>query len=485
MHPRAALRALAVAVVAATPLIAQQPGRGTPPPLPPGFTARPLADIDSTSNVAVVNIAEFATIPDAGGAAPRLMSFQDEPGTRRLFVNEMRGGLFSVSYDGKTVTRYLDTNDSTWGQPIQSQGRERGLQAFAFHPQFAQAGTPGYGKFYTWADVQDTTKAVDFKPGIAATADHDVLLEWTAKNPRAATYDGGPPRELMRWQDPYANHNGGALAFNPLARAGSEDFGLLYVSIGDGGSGGDPNNFAQNLGSAFGKLFRIDPLGKNSPNGKYGIPSSNPFAKGQKPGAMGEIYAYGIRNIQRLAWDPANGDLYYSEIGQNVVEEIGRIKKGDNLGWNIWEGSYKYGQRGVDTSSPRSDASTVYPLVEFQHADALWAPNTRAAASGLVVYRGPIGAIRNKVLFSELVHGEVFWFDLTRLPQGGSSGIHRVLFRTPGSTAARTMHTIVREKNEAQGKTPAPRVDPRLSLANDGRVFVINKGDGVIRVITP
>lgn len=478
-----AIRSLLLAAAVAAPLFAQ--GRGAPPPLPPGFTARPLADIDTTANVAVVNVAEFATIPDVAGLAPRLMSFQDEPGTRRLFVNEMRGALFSVSYDGKTVTQYLNADDSTWGYPVQSQGRERGLQAFAFHPQFAQPGAPGYGKSYTWADVRDTTKPVDFRPGIAATADHDVLLEWTAKNPRAATYDGGPPRELMRWQDPYSNHNGGALAFNPLARPGSDDYGLLYVSVGDGGSGGDPNNFAQNLGSAFGKLFRIDPLGKNSPNGKYGIPASNPFANGQRPGVLREIYAYGIRNIQRLAWDPSTGDLYYSEIGQNVVEEIGRIKAGDNLGWNVWEGSYKYGQRGVDTAAPRSDPSMVYPLVEFQHADALWAPNTRAAASGLVVYRGPIAAIRNKVLFSELVHGEVFWFDLTRVPQGGSTGIHRVLFRTPGSAAGRTMHAIVREKNEAQGKTPAPRVDPRLSLANDRRVFVINKGDGTIRVITP
>ena len=104
-----------------------------------------------------------------------------------------------------------------------------------------------------------------------------MLLEWTAKTPGAATYDGEAPRELIRLRQPFANHNGGAIAFNPTARPGAADFGLLYMGIGDGGSGGDPMNLAQNLGSAFGKIFRIDPLGKNGRGGKYGIPAANPF----------------------------------------------------------------------------------------------------------------------------------------------------------------------------------------------------------------
>ena len=118
------------------------------------------------------------------------------------------------------------------------------------------------------------TPKPDFVPSGTGHTHDTVLLEWTAKEPAAATYDGGAPRELLRAAHPFPNHNGGQIAFNPLARPGSADFGLLYVGIADGGSGGDPYKLGQNLDSAFAKILRIDPLGKNSANGKYGIPPS-------------------------------------------------------------------------------------------------------------------------------------------------------------------------------------------------------------------
>jgi len=96
---------------------------------------------------------------------------------------------------------------------------------------------------------------------------------------------------MFRIAKPFQNHNGGLIAFDPLAASGSADYGLLYVGVADGGSGGDPYKHAQNLSSAFGKILRIDPLGSNSANGKYGIPATNPFAKNVKPGTLGEVYA--------------------------------------------------------------------------------------------------------------------------------------------------------------------------------------------------
>jgi hypothetical protein len=192
---------------------------------------RPLPPIDTTKDVRVVNVAEFAAVPEMDGNAARMMLLVDEAGTRRLFVNDMRGPLYSVSYDGKTVTRYVDINDSTWGVNVQSQGRERGFQSFAFHPQFGERGAPGYGKFYTWSDSRSNQLPVDFKPGGGSNTHHTVLHEWTAKNAAAATYDGGQPRELMRLEQPFSNHNGGLSAFNPLARPGSADFGLLYIGV--------------------------------------------------------------------------------------------------------------------------------------------------------------------------------------------------------------------------------------------------------------
>ena len=111
--------------------------------------------IPATEGVIRVRFVEFASIPDIEGEAARMMLLVDEPGTRRMFVNDMRGPLYTVSYDGQTVTPYLDINAPKWGVSVQSIGRERGFQSFAVHPQFGQAGTPGFGKFYTWTDTHE------------------------------------------------------------------------------------------------------------------------------------------------------------------------------------------------------------------------------------------------------------------------------------------------------------------------------------------
>ena len=453
----------------------------TPSLLAAQRTTRPLAPIDSVAGAVVVNVADFASLPDIAGVAARMMLLTDEPGTRRLFVNDMRGPLYTVGYDGRTVTQYVDINDSTWGVNVNSQGRERGFQSFAFHPQFAQRGTPGYGKFYTWSDSRNNQVPADFKPGGGTNTHHTVLHEWTAKTPSAAKYDGEAPRELMRFEQPFSNHNGGLAAFNPIARPGSADFGLLYIGVADGGSGGDPLNLSQNLTSGFGKLFRIDPLGKNSANGKYGIPTSNPFVK--TPEALGEIYAYGVRNPQRFAWDPANGNLHLADIGQNVVEEVSLVTAGANLGWNVWEGSFRFGQGGVDTVGPRADSKVTYPLVEYSHGDPVM--QSRSAVTGVHVFRtGTIPALRNKVLFGDVPSGEIFYYDADKLPRGGNRDFHRVLFRAGGGQP-KTFLQLVRDQNVQQGKTAAARTDLRFGAGPDGRMFLLNKADGTIRVLVP
>ncbi len=199
-------------VLVATMLVAPlAPAQSTNNPFP--------EPIHATDGVITVKFVEFAKIPDNGGEAPRMMLILDEPGTRRLFVNTMRGPLYSVSYDGKTVTQYLDVNAPAWGVSVQFENRERGVQSIAFHPQFNQPGARGYGKFYTYTDTSNMTPKADFLPSGAGHTHDTVLLEWTAKNPLAATYDGGPPREVFRTAKPFANHNGGLIAFNPAQAA--------------------------------------------------------------------------------------------------------------------------------------------------------------------------------------------------------------------------------------------------------------------------
>ena len=312
----------------------------------PAFTQRPTdpfpTPIPTTEGAIRVRFVEFASIHDVDGEAARMMLLVDEPGTRRMFVNDMRGPLFTSSYDGRTVTQYLDINARNWGVSVESSGRERGFQSFAIHPQFNGPGTPGFGKLYTWTDTSDTAQEPDFEPGGGGNTHATVLLEWTASSPAAATYDGGPPRELLRLEQPFGNHNGGHISFNPLAAPGTADFGLLYVGAADGGSGGDPLGVGQNLSLPYGKILRLDPLGSNSANGQYGIPASNPFASDGNAGTLGEIYAYGVRNPQRFGWDPRNGNLFLADIGQNIVEELTLVPAGANLGWNAWEGSFGF-----------------------------------------------------------------------------------------------------------------------------------------------
>ena len=444
------------------------------------FFPTPIAAVEGVINVDFV---EFASIPDMDGQAARVMLMLDEPGTRRLFVNDMGGPLYSVSYDGQTVTRFVDANAGNWEVSIESSGRERGMQSFAFHPQFAQAGTPGFGKFYIWTDTSNTDPRPDFVPGGSNNTHDTVLLEWTARTPGAATYDGGAPRELLRFEQPFRNHNGGQIGFNPLASPADADFGLLYVGVADGGSGGDPLNLGQKLNVGFGKILRIDPLGSNSANGEYGIPADNPFANDSDDATLGEIYVYGVRNPQRFTWDSTNGNMFFTDIGQNIVEEISLVTAGANLGWNDWEGSFGFISRAeVSLTNQRADPSVTYPLAEYDHLDPLL--QGRVAATGVYVYRGnAIPQLANRVLWGDLPSGEIFYIDADNLPTGGQAAIRRVLLIHNGE--AKTLLQLIQEKNRQQGKPPATRADLRYGAGPDEQLFIMNKHDGTIRLLVP
>jgi glucose/arabinose dehydrogenase len=462
----------------------QSQPQGGPPPLPDPFPT----PIETNRGVVAVQFVEFATIPNGGASGsepPRMMLLVDEPGTRRMFVNTMQGVLYSLSYDGKAVTPYVDVNDPKWGNPVDARGNERGFHSFAFHPQFAQRGRPGYGKFYTWADTSNMTPAPDAKPSGEGHTHDTVLLEWSAKDASGTIYDGDAPREMFRVADPFPNHNGGQIAFNPLTRPGAADFGLLYVGLADGGSRGpgDPYGHAQNLASAFGKILRLDPLGRNSRNGKYGIPASNPFANDGKDETLGEIYAYGMRNPQRFSWDSKTGTMYVADIGDQIVEEISPVTRGANLGWNKWEGSYRYADRSVSLDHPRSEPGLTWPVVEYDHRDPLL-PFNRFAITGVFVYRGTaIRQLQHLMIFGDNPNGELFYVDADHLPEGGQSAIRRIMFNDHG--VSKTLLQLIREKNAIQGKEAALRADLRIGAGTDAQVFILNKHDGIIRLLVP
>jgi len=462
------------------------PARQGPPPLGPSGTRDPFPNpIPADEGAIKVDFVEFAVLPDVDGNAARPMLMSYEPGTRRLFVNDMHGALYAVSTDGKTVTPYLDHRDPRWKIEVQFQNFERGFQSFAFHPQFNQRGARGYGKIYTYTDTTNVTPTPDWMhaPG-TKVSHHSVLLEWTAKNPAAVAYDGEAPRELMRWQRPFVNHNGGQMAFNPTARPDSADYGLLYQGNADGGSGGDPMNVAQNLGSSFGKILRIDPLGNNSANGKYGIPKDNPFVNDNDPNTLGEIYAYGARNPQRFAWDSKTGTMYMADIGQGIAEEVTTVPKGANLGWRVWEGSYRFVNGSeVSLDTPRSDPKMTYPVVEFAQLDPLL-QNSSAVTMGYIYRHNRLKKLSNLLLFGDNPSGEMFYVNVDKLPRnGGQDAIRRIVFNDKGQT--KNLFDLVKAKTAEQGKKPPTRADLRYGEGPDGRIFILNKWDGVIREIVP
>jgi glucose/arabinose dehydrogenase len=175
--------------------------------------------------------------------------------------------------------------------------------------------------------------------------------------------------------------------------------------------------------------------------------------------------------------------MFVTDIGQGTVEELNVVTEGDNLGWNVWEGSFRYaGRSGVSTEGTRADRRVVYPIAEYDHTDPLI--GARSAVTGLAVYRGnEIPDLTGHVLWGDLPSGEMFAVPADHLPMGGQSAIRRVLFASGGE--ARPLLSLIQEKNRAQGRDPAGRADLRFHPGNEGRIYLLNKADGVVRVLIP
>lgn len=291
---------------------------------------------------------------------------------------------------------------------------ERGFLGIAFHPDFQRNGL-----LYTFTSEPVKGKA-DFstQPSGVAPNCQSVITEWRVGRPgeKNGAVDTTSARELMRIDKPYFNHNGGTLAFGPDK--------MLYISLGDGGNANDvgvghaPGGNAQSLapGNVLGKILRINPLARNSANGKYGVPADNPLVG--KTGA-GEIFAWGLRNPYRMSFDKKTGKLWVADVGQNDIEEIDVVVKGGNYGWPIKEGTFLFDNNGggvdargfVYQNSPGFPAGLIDPIAEYDHSDHEGSPGdseTRVAVVGGFVYRGDkIKALRGHYVFGDY-SGEVF-----------------------------------------------------------------------------
>lgn len=249
-------------------------------------------------------------------------------------MNDTRGKLYAIVNGSASV--YMDIKKLV-GKKFLEQTQQQGFTYFAFHPEFAKNG-----RFYTVhseikqrkkPDFPVTKRIIDSAKKTIQSSHHDVIREWTAINPSANTFSG-TFREILRIEQPYPNHNVGQLSFNPNAKPGNPDYGLLYIAVADGGSDGfpvsktDPLDNGQDLSTPLGKILRIAPDGHNSTNRKYGIPSNNPFVEDNNPKTLGEIWAYGLRNPHRFSWDTGGeGKMLIVDIGQAFIEEVNLGKK--------------------------------------------------------------------------------------------------------------------------------------------------------------
>ena len=332
--PSSALLADASASVAASPT-AGPSASATPATPPPEAKPTPLKTV-SISLAAVV------------GGLPSPIGVSSAPGDPRLFVIGQAGRIVIVR-SGKVAGTFLDisTRMSCCG--------ERGLLGLAFHPQYASNGRFFVRYTDPAGDVRVSEFRVSSNPDVADATSETILL--TIPHPN------------------YGNHNGGRIVFGPD--------GYLYIGTGDGGSGGDPNNHGQSLATLLGKMLRID-VDHTSGAKPYAIPAANPFAG--RPGALPEIFSYGLRNPYSFSFDRLTGDLWIGDVGQDAWEEVDRAPAsagggaGIDYGWSVMEGNHCYKPAtGCDT------AGLTPPLAEYAHGAG---DSIGCAIIGGYVYRG-------------------------------------------------------------------------------------------------
>ena len=294
---------------------------------------------------------------------------------RRVFVVEQSGRIMLL-LGGKRVSRpFLDLSGEV------TAGGEQGLLSMAFAPDYAASG-----RFYVYfTDRGGDQRVQEFRRSSGSPNRADVSTR----------------RQVMSMADPYPNHNGGLLLFGPD--------GLLYIGTGDGGSGGDPENRAQNLESLLGKILRIDPRADGS--SAYRVPSSNPFV-----GRAGrdEIYAYGLRNPWRFSFDRRNGNLYIGDVGQDQFEEIDFARRGGargrNYGWSCFEG-----RRRFDDS--RNCAGATPPILQYGRSGG------ECSVTGGVVVRDPgLPALAGRYVYGDYCVGRMRSF---RVRGGRATGDRR------------------------------------------------------------
>jgi glucose/arabinose dehydrogenase/mono/diheme cytochrome c family protein len=500
--------------------------------------APPFEAQSPSSTRLMLELQDYAAMPitadntDANTRAQlaRVNYLRDEPGGRRFFVSDLNGVLYLLDKQTKTFTKYLDFNgltghDGLFPKFTYARNFATGLTNVILDPDYARNGV-----FYTLhmedpsapgpsaAPRSGVVRGLDLTgytatpavatPTVEGRIDREcVLVEWTDRNISNTTFEG-TVREILRVQYPLAAHPLGEMTFNPTARRGDPDWRVMYLGAGDSQSGEQRDSRRlnpQRLDTLVGKILRIIPdlrehtsTSTVSGNGRYRIPNDNPF--GSIDGARKEIWAYGLRNPHRLAWDGST--LLAFTIGLATWEVVDVIHKGANYGYPLREGTQSMSPTNgmgplpepdevpiqVSDTVTRGTVKPTYPVIEYPHSRDTGGD----AIAGGFVYRGTlVPALKDKLVFGDITVGRIWYADRAdvRAADDGNpatlAAIHEI------ETGLRQLTEDTYRQRGGKGETipgmgaqsGRGRVDIRFAQDNDGELYILTKSDGMIRKV--
>ena len=423
---------------------------------------KPIESSNLTINIELVT--QFPASSDRGKLPlTRITKMGYQPGKTGPFILDIRGKLYQLINNHPVV--YMDMANLK-PKFINQPGLGTGFGSFAFHPDFHKNGLI----YTTHAEPAGTGKA-DFETGDTLKKGLQwVLTEWKTGQPSAAPFSG-TGSELLRIDFTTDMHGVQEITFNPLAKPGDRDYGLLYIGVGDGGC--VENGYAQlahNKSKIWGTVLRIDPAGSNSSSGRYGIPASNPFAKNNSGNELKEIYAYGFRNPHRITWTKS-GQMLVSNIGQGNIESVNPVKPGNDFGWPLHEGNFALNPSGnLNKAHPLPADDSIYhftyPVIEYDHDEG-------KAISGGYEYTGnAIAALKGKFIFGDIPSGRLFYSDMADIKPGKKADIKEWKVAVNGITKSLT---------ELCG---SDRVDLHFGRDDSGEIYILTKADGKLYKLT-
>lgn len=341
----------------------------------------------------------------SGLRAPNLLV---NDGAGRSFVVDQTGAVGILQNGSMLSTPFLDVSSRLVS--LNASYDERGLLGFALDPGFHDPQSAGYGRVFTYTSEPVSSGVPTMENPFTNTINHhSVVASWRVNPENPDQVDVSSRLEIMRIEQPQANHNGGMLAFG-------ED-GMMYIGLGDGGASNDTAaghnstiGNGQDNAIALGKILRIDVNGTNSANGKYGIPAGNPFAS--STGAeIREIYASGLRNPYRFSFDGAT--LIVPDVGQNEIEEVNIVQAGGNYGWRYKEGTFRFNTNGTVSSDLSGlPEGLIDPVAQYDHDDGI------SIIAGFIYNGLMIPELQGKYVFGDFSlsfsspSGRLFYADL-------------------------------------------------------------------------